>query len=50
MVYGANFTQCNCTGYCESWTLSLSSFTVNSWLHIEGGGGGVGMVDGLQPA
>ena len=22
MVYGANFTQCVCTGYCESWILS----------------------------
>ena len=23
MVYGANFTQCICTGYCESWMPSL---------------------------
>ena len=22
MVYGVNFTQCICTGYCESWILS----------------------------
>ena len=22
MVYGASFTQCVCTGYCESWILS----------------------------
>ena len=30
MVYGRNFTQCVCTGYCESWILSLPSFIVNS--------------------
>ena len=26
MIYGANFTQCVCTGYCESCILSLLSF------------------------
>ena len=26
MVYGRNFMQCICTGYCESWILSLPSF------------------------
>ena len=37
MVYGANFTQCVCTGYCESWILSLLSFIMNSWYHRAGG-------------
>ena len=30
MVYCANFTQCVCTGYCETWILSLPSFIMNS--------------------
>ena len=30
MVYGMNFTQYVCTGYCESWILSLLSFIMNS--------------------
>ena len=30
MVYDANFTQCICTGYCESWILFLLSFIMNS--------------------
>ena len=33
MVYGVNFTQCICTGYCNSWILSLLSFIINSWLY-----------------
>ena len=32
MVYGTNFMQWICTGYCESWILSLPSFNMNSWL------------------
>ena len=32
MVYGTNFMQCICTGYCESWILSFPSFNMNSWL------------------
>ena len=35
MVYGANFTQCICTGYCELDTL-LPSFIMNSWLDLPG--------------
>ena len=30
MVYDMNFMQCICTGYCESWILSFSSFIMNS--------------------
>ena len=30
MVYNTNFTQCICTGYCESWILSLPCFIMNS--------------------
>ena len=30
MVHGTNFTQCSCTGYCDSWILSLLSFIMNS--------------------
>ena len=26
MIYGANFMQYVCTGYCDSWILSLLSF------------------------
>ena len=32
-VYGTNFTQCICTGYCENWILSLLSFIMNSCMH-----------------
>ena len=34
MVYGVNFTQCICTGYCESWILSLLSFIMYILLTI----------------
>ena len=34
MVYGLNFTQCVCAGYCESWILSLPSFIINSWYYL----------------
>ena len=34
MIYGANFMQCICTGYCENWILSLLSFIMNSWYHV----------------
>ena len=44
MVYGANFTQCVCTGYCESWILSLLSFIMNSWYHRAGGIGPAALV------
>ena len=34
MIYGTNFTQCVCTGYCESWILSLPSFIMKPWWHL----------------
>ena len=33
MNYGFYLTQCVCTGYSESWTLSLFSYIINSRLY-----------------
>ena len=34
MVYGTNFIQCICTGYCESWILCQPSFNLNSYCQL----------------
>ena len=34
MANSTNFTQCICTGYCDSWILSLPPFITNSWFSL----------------